>query len=468
MRADRGRGRGTLAALLALLAGTAHGAGSLGIPDTIDGYPANVGLLFLGHSTSAQGAYPAKLVAALNAPAHVADARHYQSFHAVTGGDGGLLWSLVSVAPTDARYARVTASQTVGESSQPQWCQSVDDHRWSCRRAKLEHLLTGTFPIPASGSCADASILNGCRQPATIACTWYDRNLPLAQNPVTQQLAPNACWARMDYRIALVQDTSNRSWPLDDFDADGDLDADDFFPASRVARARALPCPISSGVVAGAVDWNCNLLLDTGDAVLAVSLGWLRTLAESLLDPARGDAALDAVLLAQKPVEMGQCQLWPVAERNACNLDRHARRTPGQIAATPDRPLDHYYVPTVFWEHRQIDALFAAPGLDPRILPATPADPLALWNRSARCYADGLGAGDWRIPAAVAGRPTVIAADDSEFDGFDATGVGCMVDDHVHHNDAGGWMMADHWYAALAAPLWGSGDSIFANGFESP
>jgi hypothetical protein len=39
----------------------------------------------------------------------------------------------------------------------------------------------------------------------------------------------------------------------------------------------------------------------------------------------------------------------------------------------------------------------------------------------------------------------------------------------VHHNEAGGWMMADHWYAALAAPLWdGGADRVFADGFESP
>ena len=37
-------------------------------------------------------------------------------------------------------------------------------------------------------------------------------------------------------------------------------------------------------------------------------------------------AALDAVLVSQKPVEMGQCQLWPLAERATCNADRHARR----------------------------------------------------------------------------------------------------------------------------------------------
>jgi hypothetical protein len=461
-------------ALLALLTGIsmpALGGGSLGIPDTINGYPANVGFLILGHSTSAQGAYPAKLVATLNDPSHVADGRHYVQFNAITGGDGGLLWSLVSVGPADTRYHRVTASQGAAESPQSQWCEDADTVRWSCRRAKVEHLLTGAFPIPATGTCADVSMANGCRQPMTVACTWYDRTLPLAQNPVTQQLAPHECWQRMDYRIALVQDTSNRSWPIDDYDANGVLDADDRWLASRILRSRALPCPASSGVVAGSVDWDCDGTLDAGDAELGVYAGWLRALATELLDPARyGDFALDAVLITQKPIEMGQCQLWPEAERPTCMANPHALRTPQQIAATPDRPLDHYYLPTVYWEHRVIETLFASAGLDPRILATSPADARAMWDRSAQCYAAGIAAGDWRIPAAVPGRPATLAADDTEVDtggGANANAVGCMVSDHIHHNDGGGWMMADVWYAGLADPLWaGAAELLFGDGFE--
>ena len=48
-------------AALALGARTADAGGSLGIPTHIDGYPTNVGLLILGHSTSATGDYPASL-----------------------------------------------------------------------------------------------------------------------------------------------------------------------------------------------------------------------------------------------------------------------------------------------------------------------------------------------------------------------------------------------------------------------
>ncbi len=461
-----------IAAIAAALIGPhAHGAGALGIPDTIDGYPTNVGFLILGHSTSAQGAYPAKLVATLNDPSHVADGRHYVQFNAVTGGDGGLLWSLVSAPAGDTRYERVTASLGVGESPQPQWCEDASAMRWSCRRAKVEHLLTASFPIPASGTCGDVSVANGCRQPATMSCTWYDRALPPAQNPVTQTLAPHDCWQRMDYRVALLQDTSNRSWPLDDYDVDGAVGTADFWLADRIPRSRALPCPASSGLVGSSVDWDCDLLLDADDAALTVYAGWLRELSTALVDDARyGSRALDAVLVSHKPVEMGNCQVWPVAERSTCSANRHAVRTAQQIAATPDRPLDHYYLPTVFWEYRSIEALFATAGLDPRIHASSPGDARAMWDRSARCYAAGLGAIDFTIPAAVPGRPTLIAADDSETDagaGADAGSVGCMVSDHVHHNDNGGWMMAEVWYAGLARLLWiGAADAVFANGFE--
>ena len=160
------------------------------------------------------------------------------------------------------------------------------------------------------------------------------------------------------------------------------------------------------------------------------------------------------MFLIQKPLEMGQCHLYPPSEQPVCNANRHAIRTPAQIAATPGRPLDHYYVPTVYWEHRLVEdfLLFTdRGGTDPRIHPATPAA-RAMWDRSARCYAQGLVSSDWSIPATVPGRPTVVAADDSEMDGGaspNAATVGCMVADHVHHNDAGGWTMADVWYAGL-------------------
>jgi hypothetical protein len=95
--------------LLALAcAPSASAGGSLGIPTTIDGYPTNVGLLVLGHSTSAQGDYPAKLAAALNDPGNVGDGRSYMVLRAITGGDGGFLWSRLEVPP---RTCSTTASR---------------------------------------------------------------------------------------------------------------------------------------------------------------------------------------------------------------------------------------------------------------------------------------------------------------------------------------------------------------------
>lgn len=454
-----------------VVANPAWALGSLGIPDTISGYPVNVGFLIIGHSTSGQGQYPAKLIASLNDASHVEDARHYVQFNAITPSDGGMLWSLLSVAPGDTRYERVTASPGVGESSSPQWCESADARRWSCRRAKIDHLLDGSFSPPATGTCSNPSIAAGCAQPASAPCTWYDRTLPMSQNPVTQMLPPSACWQRMDYRIALIQDTSNRSWPIDDYDASGTVNGNDFWDSTRVPRARALPCPASSGVVGGQVDWNCDGAIGVEDGVLAVYAGWLRRLADDLLDAGRyGAAALDAVLISQKPVEMGQCALWPSAESPICASNPHTLRTPAQIASTPDRPLDHYYAPTVFWEYRVIEFLFAEPGLDPRILPASPGDARGMWNRSASCYAQGQSGADWHIPAAVAGRPVTVAADDSEIDSGGAANsatAGCMAADHIHHNDNGGWMMADVWYQGLSGPLWSpADDAIFVDDFE--
>ena len=443
----------------------ASGAGWLAIPTEIDGYPANVGLLVLGHSTSAQGGYPAKLATALNADALALDGRHYAVVQAVTGGDGGMLWSLLSVTPADARYERVRASNGVGATPVPQWCQDASGTRWSCRRAKLEEVLTGVFPIPATGDCADPTVAAACRAPASLPCTWYDRGRPLDQNPITESLSPHDCWLRMDHRLALVQDTTNRSWPIDDFDADADVDGTEHWPATRV-RPQALPCGGGSGTVGGFVDWDCDGALDAADSARDVAAGWLAELGESLLT-APGDGAVDHVFFGHKPLELGQCNLYPEPERAACNADRHAVRTPEQIASTPDRPFDHYWVPTVYWEEASLEALFALAGLDPALHRATHADALAMWRRSELCYVAGLAADSWTIPASVPGRPDEVDADDSESDGGpapDAETVGCMTADHVHHNEAGGWMMADVWYAGLEPWLI---TGLFADGFES-
>jgi hypothetical protein len=462
--AARVRPRVVLTLALLALGGRGATAEVLPIPATIGGYPTNVGLLVLGHSTSAQGGYPAKLEAALRANALGEDGRHYQVVRAITAGDGGFLWSRLAVPPGDPAYERVRASSGVGASPSPQWCEDAAGTRWSCRRAKLDEVLSGSFPIPATGSCADPGVAVGCRAPATIVCTWYDRTQPLGANPVTAQLSPHDCLARMDYRLALVQDTTNRSWPVDDFDANGAVDGDDLWPASRV-RPEALPCGAGSGVVDGFVDWNCDGALDWEDAPHEVYADWLETLAQALL-AAPGTVGADWVLFGHKPLEMGQCSLYPEAERPACLADPHAVRSPAAIAATPDRPFDHFYVPTVYWEQAGLAALFARPGLDARIRHRDGGDGLALWRRSEACYTTGLVPSDWRIPAAVPGRPGTVAADDTEVDGgptADANGVGCMVTDHIHHNEIGGWMMADAWYAGLARQLLAV---LFDDGFE--
>lgn len=438
-----------LLACAALLALPARAGGSLGIPTEIDGYPTNVGLLVLGHSTSAQGDYPAKLAAALNDPGNVADGRHYMVLRAITGGDGGFLWSRLSVPPSDAQYDRVQASQATS-----QWCQDGTGVRWSCRRAKVERILTGVNPLPTTGTCGQTSVQNACSPgnstTATTACTWYDRSLPLGLNPVTQNLSYHDCWLKMDYHLALVQDTSNRSWPIDDYTANGVVDGADLWPATRIAAA-ARPCLGTSGVVNNSIDWNCDGLANATDAAHRNYASWLDRLGRDLVDTVRyGAAAAEHVFFMQKPVEMGQCNLWPTAEQATCNANPHAVRTPAQVASTPSRPYDHYYVPSVYWEFRAIDTVFFNPSVDPRLHKATPVT-RALWDRSARCYDIGLGAADWAIPAAVPGRPTSVDSDDVETHGTggNAATVGCMVADHIHHNDPGGWAIADVWYAGL-------------------
>ena len=133
----------------------------------------------------------------------------------------------------------------------------------------------------------------------------------------------------MDYRLALVQDTSNRSFPVDDYTGDGVANDADTWPASRIP-AVARPCGGTSGVVDGRLDWNCDGVLSRADSAPRAYKGWLTTLARELLDEARyGAAAVDHVFVIQKPLEMGQCNLYPAAEQATCNANRHAIRTPG-------------------------------------------------------------------------------------------------------------------------------------------
>jgi hypothetical protein len=147
---------------------------------------------------------------------------------------------------------------------------------------------------------------------------------------------------------------------------------------------------------------------------------------------------VEHVFFSQKPIEMNACPYYP---GETCSF--HGIRTP-----TLKRPFDHFYFPTVYWELQGLESLFRQPDLDPRIHWATPQNHLRMWSRSVQCYDVGIPSGDWAVPLS-AGRPDSIAADDSENDASNSDLVGCVGADHVHHNEAGGWMMADVWYSGL-------------------
>lgn len=391
------------------------------------GQPIDVGLLVLGHSTSIGGDWPEKLKASLAAAGD--DPRNYVVFNLATSGDGGFLWTMIRAQPGETAHARFLASSTA------QWCEDDAEVRWSCRRTRLERGLTGREP--ASAQCLGTR--TGCSVRPLATCTWHD-----AQGRHSEQNVPfHICWQRMDVRLALIQDTSNRSWPVDDYDADGDLDDQDFWPVS-VVGPQAAACPDSSGVINDQVDWNCDGLLDAQDAPRRVYAGWLQDLAGDLLD-GFGDASADAVYLMHKPVELSDCRR-SFADDARCAP--HATR-----AATPSAPFDRYYLPSVYWERDALALLLAQTGLDPRVQgAATNLDDM--WDQSTRCYTQGLADGAWAIPLA-AGRPTSLAADDSEDDASPPSAMftGCMSDDHIHHVDAGGWMMADVWYRGLRRTL---------------
>lgn len=384
-----------------------------------DGSPLDVGVLILGHSTSAQGDYPSKLIKAL-----AADGRNYTVFRAITPSDGGMLWSQLSFAPNDPQYHRVTASQ-----SGAQYCQDSGGTRWSCRRRRLEWAIRGADPAPSE--CAN---VGPCAPPVIESCVWHEGGVRREE-----ALVPfDVCWARMDVRIALVQDTTNRSFPIDDTNGDGKVDDLDTFSIAQI-KPEAVPCQGSSGAVGGALDANCDGRIDASDASRHVYAQWLEKLSSDLLS-SFGARSVDHVFLSHKPAEMGRCNAAYPAE--PCSSPNHSIR-----AATPSRPFDHYYLPTVYWEHAGIDTLFGGAGLDPRIHRAS-TDVLAMWNATTRCYTSGYDT--FAIPAS-AGRPAAVGSDDSEDDANAAmaAATGCMIDDHVHHNDAGGWVMADVWYRGL-------------------
>ncbi len=403
-----------------LIATPASARDSLNIPRQVNGHRTNVGLLILGHSTSDQGDYPQKLAQALNANA--TDGRHYQVFELITGGDGGFLWSQAKFAPTDLQFHRVAGSNAL------QWCTDSQGNRWSARRVRVDRALSGSAD-PTGGACPNTA-------PANISCSYYD------STGLKTTSGWSTCWQKMDVTLALIQDTTNRSWPIDDYNSDGLVNAGDFWPASRINDA-AEPCTNGRpGVVNNNIDWTCDNVLTGADAPHVVYAGWLEKFSLALLNT----HGVDHVFVTQKPLEFGaSCPNYPVSEQANCRM--HTTRTP-----TASRPFDHFYNPLVYWEYRAVQQLTTKATLDPRIhLGEISLQRMHL--RSDDCY--DVGITSWAIPAS-AGRPASITADDAEFQNgqeVDAENTGCMRSDHIHHNANGGWLMADVWYEGLTPYL---------------
>jgi hypothetical protein len=190
---------------------------------------------------------------------------------------------------------------------------------------KLARSLTGADP--SGGACAVPAT-----NPAPVTCTWHDA----AGAHTDTGFAP--CWQHMDVRLALVQDTSNRSWPVDDWNGDGIAGTGDHWPASRFA-AEDLRCPDGgAGVVGTQVDWTCDGALTTADQTHRVYAGFLGELGTALLNDF-GPASAQHVFVSPKPLEFGAaCAAY---SESACS--HHATRTP-----TPARPFDHFYHPWVY------------------------------------------------------------------------------------------------------------------------
>ncbi len=398
----------------------------LGIPVTDEfGQPIDVGLLVLGHSSSDKGDWPGRLAIAMNAD--VANGRNFVVHRVIPGGGGGFMWTQLSWAPDDLQYHRVAAARG------SQYTEDENGNRISCRREMLERGLLGDIG------------LNGeiCAPPLITHCVWHD-----AEGRHDEASDFKQCWDRMDVRLALIMDTSGRDWPLDDVDGDGVMTDTDYFLADNIDPAGHACGNGQAGVIDGFIDWNCDGRLSHRDAAHTTYSTWLNSLSKDLLD-GFGESGVEHVFLMHKPIEVRGCDGYP-DEPNCAN---HTLRAP-----TPDRPFDHFFSPYVYWEHSGVRALLEQSNLDPRIHAASPGDPTRLWQRSAACYAAGISPQRWAMHA-VLGRPTeFVDADDHETHGLtgDSKVVGCNLDDHIHHNDAGGWMIADVWYESmrlyLAAP----------------
>ena len=397
--------------------------GTLDLPVTdAFGDPIDVGFMVVGHSTSEQGDWPAKFVETVNGDPN--DGRNYVKFPMIKNGDGGFLWTQVSFLPTDLQYDRVLSSADNGN----QHCEDSAGVRWSCRRMRLERALTGQEP--ASPDCAPPN--NTCT-PRPVDCVWHENG-----QQFDEPLGFFQCWEKMDVRLAAIQDSSNRSLPVDDNDRDGDLDGADGFLASDVPSP-AWPCNGTSGVVGDFLDWDCDGQYTANDSSRKNYADWLESLADDLVNDF-GPYSVDHVFVSQKPCTMFACGYF----EGEPQCDDHVIREP-----TPARPYDHYWRPTAYWEHAVVDEMFSRPTRDPRVHRATPNNVRELWEQTAHCYRSGFGGTDWHIPQTWTSRPTSVAADDSEDDEVNSEDIGCYRFDHRHHTPQGGWVQADVWYAGL-------------------
>jgi hypothetical protein len=141
-------------------------------------------------------------------------------------------------------------------------------------------------------------------------------------------------------------------------------------------------------------------------------------------------------------------------ELNGCPITPGSpARSTGSGCRRSRRPFEpHTYLPTVYWELQGLESLFRQPDLDHTHPLGRPRrNHLLMWSRSVQCYTTGLsrlGLDDsTRLRQARHGRnPTTAKRTRRTPRASDA-----WARITVHHNEAGGWMMADVWYSRDAS-----------------
>jgi hypothetical protein len=368
------------------------GKDSIVVPKTVDGRPARIGILVLGHSTSspANGDYAGKVAKALEIEA--GDGRTFKVWRTTVCCGGGITWSKPFFTKNEPEF------HLTGDKGGGNTCES-GGVKWNCRRAALDTFLGGK-PYP---SCCDAS------------------NVPPRRDE----------WLATDFRIALIQDTAQRRWQVFDHTGDGKVDESDYFKPRGDETLPAF-CGGKTGLVNGHVDFDCDGKLTPADSGVSLYAGWMKNVAHAMLRDF-GPAGVHHVFVSPKPMET-----------SGRGVDESVVVTP-----TPSKPFNHPYLPYTFWEYRAVEHLLALPDVDPRVHMVFPGRARAMHDFSVKCFETGLKTADFAMPAALAiGRPASIEPDIME--GKTATeAAGCYKPDEVHHNDNGGWMMADIWWSGI-------------------